>query len=295
MARSEQAIVDEALLCAWPLPEPGSDKEERGLVLVVGGSRQTPGAVVLAGESSLRVGAGKLQVATAESAAVPVALALPEAAVAGLPEGERGGLAATGAKEVRELADGACVVLLGTGMTDPETAVDLLSQVVPAAGTTVVLDALGSAYLTERPDGVRHLEGRCVLSLNPKEVARTLGADKDEVEEDLRSAARALSERVNAVVLLGGTDKVVADPDGRCWVVEHGGPGLGVSGSGDVQAGLVAGLCARGVEPAQAAVWAAYLHGAAGEALAERIGPVGFLARELPGVVPRLLARLVPR
>jgi NAD(P)H-hydrate repair Nnr-like enzyme with NAD(P)H-hydrate dehydratase domain len=74
--------------------------------------------------------------------------------------------------------------------------------------------------------------------------------------------------------------------------VQVGGPGLGVSGSGDVQSGIVAGLLARGAEPAQAAVWAAFLHGRAGEALAVSVGPVGFLARELPAQLPRLLAQL---
>jgi NAD(P)H-hydrate repair Nnr-like enzyme with NAD(P)H-hydrate dehydratase domain len=75
-------------------------------------------------------------------------------------------------------------------------------------------------------------------------------------------------------------------------VVTTGGPGLGVSGSGDVQAGIVTGLLARGAEPAQAAVWGAWLHGRAGEVLADRIGPVGFLARELPATVPGLLAEV---
>ena len=90
-------------------------------------------------------------------------------------------------------------------------------------------------------------------------------------------------------MLLGASTKYVADPAGRAWVVDRGGPGLGVSGSGDVQAGIVTGLLARGAEPAQAAVWGAWLHGRSGEVLADRVGPLGFLARELPAAVPGLL------
>ena len=93
-------------------------------------------------------------------------------------------------------------------------------------------------------------------------------------------------------MLCGGTRKTVVAPDGRCWLVSAGGTGLGVSGSGDVQAGIVAGLLARGADPAQAAVWGAWLHGTAGDRLAVEVGPVGFLARELPARLPGLLAGL---
>ncbi|MPZ97173.1 MAG: hypothetical protein GEU96_20235 [Propionibacteriales bacterium] len=81
-------------------------------------------------------------------------------------------------------------------------------------------------------------------------------------------------------------------PDGRARVFQGGGPGLGVSGSGDVQAGIVAGLLARGAAPDQAAVWAAYIHGRAGERLAAATGVVGALAREQFDQVPRVLAEI---
>jgi NAD(P)H-hydrate repair Nnr-like enzyme with NAD(P)H-hydrate dehydratase domain len=85
--------------------------------------------------------------------------------------------------------------------------------------------------------------------------------------------------------------KVVAHRD-DLWRVEAGNAGLGTAGSGDVQAGVVAGLLARGADPAQAAVWGAFLHATTGDRMARRVGPVGYLARELPGELPGLLAEL---
>jgi NAD(P)H-hydrate repair Nnr-like enzyme with NAD(P)H-hydrate dehydratase domain len=155
-----------------------------------------------------------------------------------------------------------------------------------------VVDALASAFVTRHPDGLRHLGGRCVLTVNPTELARVLGRDPDEVSAAPARAALDAAALTGVVVLCGGSLKAVAAPDGSGWVVRPGGPGLGVSGSGDVQAGLVAGLLARGAPPEQAAVWAAYLHGSAGERLALTVGEVGFLARELLPVVPRLLSDL---
>ena len=112
------------------------------------------------------------------------------------------------------------------------------------------------------------------------------------MQEDPRSAASELATRTLAVVLCGGPQKLVLTPGGDCYRVCEGGPGLGTSGSGDVQAGLVTGLLARGAQPDQAAVWGAFLHGAAGDRLAQERGAIGFLAREIPGMVPRLLSWL---
>jgi NAD(P)H-hydrate repair Nnr-like enzyme with NAD(P)H-hydrate dehydratase domain len=92
-------------------------------------------------------------------------------------------------------------------------------------------------------------------------------------------------------VLVKGVTSHVVHPDGRCFRFEGGAPGLGVSGSGDTLAGIVGGLLARGAEPLHAVLWGVWLHGSAGERLAERIGPVGFLAREIPDEIPALLPR----
>lgn len=280
------------LLREWPLPAPGSDKESRGVVLVVGGNRGTPGAVILSGEAALRVGGGKLQVGTAARTSGQVGLALPEALVAGLPQDDSGDLAVEAAQEVVELAGGAAAVLLGPGLLDPAAAADLLAAVVPELTCPVVVDALGSAYVTCHPDGLHRLDGCCVMTVNPTELARTLQVDDEEVERDPVGATVRLANQARAVVLCGGTRKIVATPDGDTWQVVEGGPGLGVAGSGDVQAGFVAGLLARGAEPAQAAVWGGYLHALAGDRLAREVGPLGFLARELPALAPGLLAEL---
>jgi NAD(P)H-hydrate repair Nnr-like enzyme with NAD(P)H-hydrate dehydratase domain len=81
----------------------------------------------------------------------------------------------------------------------------------------------------------------------------------------------------------------VVTPDGDVWTYDGGAPGLGVSGSGDVLAGIVGGLLARGAEPLNALLWAVWLHGEAGAALGRKAGKLGFLAREIAGEIPRLL------
>jgi len=284
-------LVTPQVLRDWGLPLPTGGKESRGSILVIGGSAETLGAVQLAAEAALRAGAGKLQVATAESVAPFAATALPEALVRRLPETKRGAIRADAADEVRDLAESASAVLLGPGMIDTEETQALGAALLPHLSGPLVLDALGLACVTADAGCLLHLGGRAVLTPNPKELALSLHRDPDDLG-DPAGAAREMAESAGAVVGLGGATSWVVAPDGRRWRDESGGAGLGVSGSGDVRAGITAGLLARGADPDQAAVWAAYLHGRAGERLAASVGRLGFLARELPPEVPRVIAEI---
>lgn len=287
-----ETVLTPTVLREWPLPSTAGSKDSRGRVLVVGGHARTPGAVLLAAEAAMRAGAGKLQVATVEEVALPMAMALPEAMVRGLPTDDAGDIAASAADDIVELAQGCAAVLLGPGIVSPDAASALLTEVVPRLDAAVVIDALGMAYLTEHRDGVAHLDGRAVLSPNVGELARTLGVDADDCVDDPAGHAERLAREAGATVVSGAERTWIVAPSGRRWRDESGAPGLGISGSGDVKAGVVAGLCARGAEPAQAAAWATYAHGRAGERLAARVGATGFLARELLLEIPQVLAEL---
>jgi hydroxyethylthiazole kinase-like uncharacterized protein yjeF len=288
----EHELVTPQLLRSWPLPAPTGGKESRGRILIVGGSAEVPGAVLLAAEAALRAGAGKLQVATVASVVGALSVALPEALVRALEETPGGAVAGGAAEQVRDLAEGASAVLIGPGMTDVEEAQGVTDRLLEQLECPVVLDALGMASLTAAPDCLHRLRARAVLTPNPSELAITLHRDAAEIEDDPAGAALELAKQAQATVALGGATSWIASPTGALWRDESGGAGLGVSGSGDVRAGVTAGLLARGAEPDQAAVWAAHLHGRAGERLAASIGKFGFLAREIPGEIPRVLAEI---
>ncbi len=290
----EPTLVTPQVLRDWQLPEPAGGKNERGSILVIGGSRETLGAVLLAAEAALRVGAGKLQVATVASLAPFTAAALPEALVRGLPETDGGAIRADAADTVRDLAERGGAVLIGPGMADTEEAQAFGARLLPHLGGPLALDALALSCVTADAACLHHLEGRVVLTPNPTEIAYALHVEEDEIGQDPAGAALDLAGRARAVVGLGGATSWIAAPEDRIWQDESGTAGLGVSGSGDVRAGLTGGLLARGADPAQAAVWAAFLHGRAGERLASSVGPLGFLARELPAEVPAALAEVTP-
>lgn len=289
---SEPAEVTPGLLRGMPLPfpSPDGDKEARGRVLVVGGSAQVPGAVRLAGEAALRAGAGKLQMAVPESVAVQLGLLVPEGRVFALAERD-GEIAPDPAGTILEFAATSDALLIGPGMMDKSAAAELTQRLLEAAdGPGFVIDAAAMAACWARPELVRMHGGRVVLTPHAGEMAGLTGASKEAVEADPLGAAREAARELGAVLALKGQRTFIAAPDGRSWRHEGHAIGLATSGSGDMLAGVIAGLLARGAAPEQAALWGVFLHQQAGRRLTERVGPLGFLARELAGQIPGLLA-----
>ena len=285
--------IDGATLRAWPLPMPSGDgdKEVRGHVLIVGGSREMPGAVILAATAAMRAGAGKLTIATGKSVAQLVAMSMPEARVLGLVENDQGGFAADALDRLDPVADQIDAILIGPGMQDEAATARLVAGLLKrleGSGTSIVLDANAMAIV--RGDGFRFSQP-VIMTPHAGEMAHLSGASKQAVCEDPDRHAADAAARWNAVVALKGARTLIAGADGERWQHEGGNVGLASSGSGDTLAGIIAGLCARGATLAQATCWGVALHAAAGAALATRMGLLGYLAREIPAEIPALQER----
>ena len=289
----------------WPLPKPApdGDKEERGRVLVVGGSREMPGAVILAADAALRAGAGKVTIATGASVAHLVALAIPESRVIALAETDAGGLAPAAAEALRTVAQKIDAAVIGPGMQDEDSVRDFVVALLPSLGRAkVVLDAyamgvVGSAQSgANAPAATRGSPTRftspLVVTPHAGEMAHLTGIDKAQVIAEPAVTAQEAARRWNAVVVLKGASTFIAGVNGEMWRHEAANAGLAVSGSGDTLAGIIGGLAARGATLEQASAWGVVLHARAGDVLAARFGPLGYFARELAAEVPALMHSL---
>ncbi|WP_426227707.1 ADP-dependent NAD(P)H-hydrate dehydratase [Pseudarthrobacter sp. DSP2-3-2b1] len=318
--RSDATPVTPSLLRGWPLPAPGEDKYSRGSVLVIGGARSTPGAALLAGTAALRAGAGKLVLAVPESVAVQLAVALPEAGVKGLPENAQGSLRPDGLDRLADDLENCDALLIGPGLDDIDLTEELLAALlgngsapvsVPVSGdAAIILDAFALGCLPRLEDRLDPWRGRLVLTPNPTETGVLLGRDVDDLTADVVEVARRYDAVVSCQGLVarppgsgapgsgaprsgpGSASGSGAPEDASLWEITTGYGGLGTSGSGDVLAGAIAGLRARGTTNAQAACWGSHLHAAAADRLASRLGPMGFLARELADQLPALMLEL---
>lgn len=294
--RPQAEAVTPALLRAWPLPGGGSGKDDRGSVLVIGGARKTPGAALLAGVAALRAGAGRLTLAVAESVAVPLAIALPEAGVLGLPETTAGTVVGSAAGSLAAELETADAVLVGPGLDDKDQTTALLRellQATPGSPPCIVLDAFALASVPELEAELAPWAGRLILTPNVTEAGILLGREV----EDLHRQLPEVADKYGAVVTCQGA---IAEPRSSraaasgagLWEITTGHSGLGTSGSGDVLSGAITGLRARGTGNAQAACWGTHLHAAAGDRLASRLGGLGYLARELTDELPPLMMEL---
>lgn len=282
------------LLAGWPLPTIGddSDKEDRGRVMVLAAGAQVAGATLLTAVAALRAGAGKLQVGAPRSLATSLALALPEARVLPAAETADGELAPEAAEELSHALTRCNALVVGPGMLDEGAAGELALRLVAGEGPAMVVDAAAMQGLAADPERLRARRGRMVLTPHLGEMAALSGCSKEKVQADPLASARQAAQTLQAVVALKGSVTFVVSPDGSAWRHHGEAVGLATSGSGDVLAGIIAGLLARGASPAQAAAWGVHVHGQAGVRLSRRVGRLGFLARELLGEIAPVLDEL---
>jgi hydroxyethylthiazole kinase-like uncharacterized protein yjeF len=219
-------------------------------------------------------------------------MAMPEAMVVGCRETPAGGIDPADAPRLTELGSGCDAVLIGPGMMDEAAVAELTSELLSRLEAPVfVLDA--SAFATLKIGEVpTRPAGRIVVTPHSGEMAKFLDLSRDQVDEAPLRIARQAAAALQAVVALKGASTHIVSPDGEAWLSDNGSIALATSGSGDTLAGILAGLLARGTDPALATIWAVYMHGEAGRRLAKRNGTFGLLAREISDEIPGIMQEL---
>jgi hydroxyethylthiazole kinase-like uncharacterized protein yjeF len=274
-----------------PLPPyPDADKTEHGYLVVIAGSRYTPGSASLATSAAMRSGVGQVTVIAVESTASALSIQIPEAKVVPIAEASGGGFTLAVIDCIHEHVKSCGGVVAGPGMAEGEASAEIVRTLL-GLPMPVILDAALLYPLRKFEGDCRARETPAILLPHKVEMAALLGCSQEEAERDRAGCARRAADRFKALVLAKGPDSHIAAPDGRGWTYRGGVPGLGIAGSGDTLAGIIGALVARGADPLTALLWGVLLHGEAGEILSRKIGPVGFLAREIPDELPALLAR----
>jgi NAD(P)H-hydrate epimerase len=265
-------------LAAYPWPQPESYKYKRGEVLILGGAAIT-GASRMTAMAASRAGAGMVTLAAPAAVWSVYATALTNTIVRSFD----------GAADWRDLlADKRRnVIAIGPGAGVGESTRQYVLDVL-ATGRATVLDADALTSFAEAPEDLfSAITGPCVMTPHAGEFRRLFHFEGDKL-----ARARSAARQSHAVVLLKGSDTVIAAPDGRASINSNAPPQLATGGSGDVLTGIVAALLAQGMAPFEAAAAGAWLHGAAATAFG--LGLVADdLPNALPGVIQSLRARVV--
>jgi len=278
-----QILNHEKVLAYLPDRKDDAHKGDFGRILLLCGSRGYTGAAALAAMGALRCGAGLVYLGVPENIYAIEAVKLTEPIVFPLPE-QGGMLSAKALPEILKRLPQMDAVLIGCGLGKSEGTLAVTRTVLENAQCPVVVDADGINVLSQHMDILRERHYPTVLTPHAGEYAR-LGGDASGGR--LESAERFARE-FGCILLLKGHHTVISD-GGNSYVNQTGNPGMAVGGSGDVLAGMIAGLLGQGLDPLAAAACGAWLHGAAGDLCAAALGQYGMLPTDMLEVLPRLL------
>lgn len=261
-----RATRPEDVLSVLPTREHNSHKGTFGKTAIVLG--EMPGAVMLAGLSAYRVGAGYVALITTEDSPrnVPYEIVVRTCTT----------------EDIHSVVADCASVVVGPGLGRSSGFRPEFFQLYQGKG---VIDADGLFCLREPLE-----HSNWVLTPHPKECAQLLGWSVDEVQAKRIEAARTLAKQWNAVVVLKGYRSIITNPQGPLWVNTTGDASLAKAGTGDVLAGMVGGLLTQGLGPTEAAIAAVWLHGKAGELAGRNSHQMSALATDVIDNISRAIS-----
>ena len=271
------------VLSILPDRDPWGHKGTFGKILLLCGSRGFTGAAYLAAMGACRSGAGLTFLGVPESIYAIEAVKLNEPVVFHLPDRE-GKLSREAIPEILDRLNNMDAVLIGPGLGRSEDTLEIVKAVLQNAKCPVVLDADGINVIAPHKDIVRGRAYPTILTPHDGEFARLGGT----IGESRMEAAASMARDLSCILLLKGHRTCITDGI-RCYENHTGNPGMAVGGSGDVLAGIIVSLLGQGIEPLEAAAAAAWVHGAAGDVCAEKMGQYGMLPTDMLDALPRLL------
>ena len=264
-----------------PKRSENSNKGTFGKVLNISGSEYMTGAGFLSSVSALKVGAGYVELASCERALNVVATLAPEVVLAPL-------------SKIPELIGNATVLLIGCGLSTSHTAKQIVKTVLPAQIPTVV-DADGLNILAESPEILHSAKNDKIKNLiftpHPKEASRLLNCKLEDVLNDMENSAKKICEKYNCITVLKSHNTIVSDGN-KIYKNTTGNSALAKAGSGDVLAGIIAGLLAQKMTPFDASCLGVYIHGLAGDLAKNDLTAYGVLASDTVRYIPNALKKL---
>ncbi|MFC2060001.1 NAD(P)H-hydrate dehydratase, partial [Chloroflexota bacterium] len=290
-----ELITDEWAGSVLPKRPLLANKGSFGRVLVVAGSMNYIGAVYLACSGAIRVGAGLVTLATSASLQPILASKLTEITYFLLPESRRGIISPQAARLLHQEFSRYHTLLLGCGLGQSQSTTKFIESTLlgeEVALPSLVLDADALNTMAKTPNWWQQLAADVILTPHPGEMARLVGVSVDEVQSDRAGIARRVAREWHKTIVLKGAYTVIAAPDGQVKISPIANPGLASAGTGDVLAGIIAGLVAQGLSLFNAAACGVYLHGQAGEMIKAEMGDAGTIATDLLPVLPLVIKQL---
>ncbi len=263
-----------------------ANKGTFGKVLVVAGSENYPGAAYLCCTACYRVGAGLVTLATEQTVKLIVSRKLPEATFL-LPD------------EVVGKVNKYDVLLVGPGLGQSDQVVKVMEDLLSSNLQPAVIDGDGLNLLSKRGEWWKKLGNEVILTPHSGEMARLTGLSIQKIQSDRINVAQYFAKKwneqsssSNKIIVLKGANTVIASPTGEVKISPFANPVLATAGTGDILAGVIAGMLAQGLDCFSAASVGVYIHGLGGEMLKKKMGDAGALASDLLSLLPLIIKEI---
>ena len=289
MREAYEVSTKEYVKCSIKPRSLDGHKGNYGRVFIVAGSKGMEGAGLLAAKAALRSGAGIVELAVPQGAFDAVRGVVPEVITRGLQDDEEGRLASKSSNEIISGIQEASTLLMGPGIRTTSEVKDIVFSTIEDCNKPAVFDADALNVIAKEPAILLQRPEATIITPHPGEMARLMGISTTDVQEDRLRIAESFAQKYKVIVVLKGHSTLIAAPWGENWVNPTGNPGMGTAGSGDVLGGVIASFLAQGMKPLEAAVCGVYIHGAAGDAAAEKYGQWGMIASDIIKYIPHTI------
>lgn len=269
---------------------PNTHKGTYGHVLVIAGSPGKAGAALMAGRSALRTGSGLVTLAIPKNLRVHLEIPTLEVMTASLPETVKGTVSIDAYDEIMKLTHDKRVLALGPGLSTHPSTVELVYRLIRTVEIPMVIDADGINAVALNSEVLLEAKAPIVLTPHPGEMARLV--PNNPIQNNRIPVARETAQKYNVYIALKGARTIIASPDGNVFVNPTGNPGMATAGSGDVLTGIIAGLISQNVIPIEATKTGVFLHGFAGDMVAEEKGDYGTIAGDILEAIPYAIKRI---
>ncbi|MFH1360106.1 MAG: NAD(P)H-hydrate dehydratase [Candidatus Omnitrophota bacterium] len=257
-------------------------KNTFGHVLVLAGSRHMMGAAALTSLAALRAGAGLVTLGVPKSLnGVAQKKISPTIMTLSLNETKDQALSIAALSQIQKRFLSFAVLAIGPGLSQHQSTQKLIRKIVAVSPIPLVIDADACNALSKNPEILLKNKAQKIITPHPGEMSRLTGLRKSDIEKDRTKVAKDFAKKYRCIVLLKGNRTVVADQRGRLYINRTGNPGMATAGCGDVLTGIIAAFLAQGLSAFNAAKFAAYIHGRAGDLAAKKRSMTSMIATDI--------------
>ncbi|GIW48070.1 MAG: bifunctional NAD(P)H-hydrate repair enzyme Nnr [Deltaproteobacteria bacterium] len=273
---------------------PNTHKGTYGHLFILAGSPGKTGAATLTATGALRVGTGLVTVGVPESLNPIMEEKITEAMTEPIPEtkdhtfGRESIGVALNIMSARKTA-----LAIGPGISTTDDTAEFLYEILRNSSLPIVIDADGITLVARNPDILKETKVPVILTPHPGEMSRLTSKTVEEIQKDRIGIAMNFASMYNAYIVLKGARTVIATPSGKVFINPTGNPGMASGGMGDILTGVIGGFLAQRYNPEDACTLGVFLHGLAGDMVAEKKGEAGIIATDVGEMLPEAIRRIL--